>query len=322
MTFIRSDIEIAAALLENGQVIAIPTETVYGLAGNALNCDSVKKIYEIKNRPLTNPLIIHLPDIAQLDKYVKNIPAIAKKLAEQFWPGPLTLLLPKRDIIPDIVTSGLPNVAVRIPNHPLALQLLRRLSFPLAAPSANPFGYISPTSAEDVKKILSGKISYILDGGFCETGIESTIIGFKDDKPIIYRLGAISADLIEKVVGKVEMNHKTEFPVSPGMLPSHYAPHTPFFLINNIKELLETSPADTGLLSFSHLYSFIPRHHQEILSVNGSLDEAAHNLYKAMLRLDNLKLARIVAKRVPDIGIGVAINDRLERAAHKNYKNA
>ena len=321
MTLIGTHIETAKVLLEDGQVIAIPTETVYGLAGNALNCDAVKKIYEIKNRPLSNPLIIHLADITQLDKYVTSVPAIAKKLAAYFWPGSLTLLLPKSDIIPDLVTSGLPNVAVRVPNHPLALQLLRSLSFPLAAPSANPFGYISPTSAENVMNILSGKISYILDGGFCETGIESTIVGFKDDKPIIYRVGAISAEDIEKVVGEVEMNHKTEIPVSPGMLPSHYAPHTPFFLINNIKELLETSPADTGLLSFTHHYSFIPEHHQEILSLTGNLDEAARNLYKAMLRLDSLKLARIVAKRVPDIGIGIAINDRLERAAYKNHKH-
>lgn len=322
MTYVSSDIKIAAALLENGQVIAIPTETVYGLAGNALNSCAVKKIYEIKNRPLSNPLIIHLPDATQLDKYVKNIPAIAQKLAKQFWPGPLTLLLPKSDIIPDLVTAGLPDVAVRIPNHPLALKLLRKLSFPLAAPSANPFGYISPTSAEDVKRILSGKINYILDGGFCAKGIESTIIGFEDDMPIIYRVGSISPDAIKKVTGKVEINQKkTQHPLSPGMLPSHYAPHTPLFLIDHIKHLIKTLPSDTGILSFKYPCCFIPLYNQKILSENGNLDEAARNLYKAMHELDNLKLALIIAERVPNIGIGIAINDRLERAANKNYKD-
>ena len=199
MTYISNDIETAAALLENDQVIAIPTETVYGLAGNALKPSVVNKIYEIKNRPLSNPLIIHLADTTQLTKYVKNIPAIAEKLAEQFWPGPLTLLLPKKDIVPDCVTSGLPNVAVRIPSHPMATQLLHKLSFPLAAPSANPFGYISPTSAEDVKRILFGKIDYILDGGSCTKGIESTIVGFDGELPIIYRVGAISYEAIKKI---------------------------------------------------------------------------------------------------------------------------
>ena len=199
MTYISKNIDTAVALLENDQVIAIPTETVYGLAGNALIPSVIKKIYEIKNRPLTSPLIIHLHDTTQINKYVKNIPEIAKKLAEHFWPGALTLLLPKTDVIPDIVTAGLPNVAIRIPSHPVALELLRKLSFPLAAPSANPFGYISPTSAEDVKRILFRKIDYILDGGNCATGIESTIVGFNGDTPIIYRVGAISPEAIKKV---------------------------------------------------------------------------------------------------------------------------
>ena len=323
MTYISTDIDTAVALLENDQVIAIPTETVYGLAGNALNPSVIKKIYEIKNRPLTSPLIVHLHDTAQLNKYVKNIPAIAEKLAEHFWPGPLTLLLPKNDIIPDIVTAGLPNVAVRIPSHPLALQLLRKLSFPLAAPSANPFGYISPTSAEDVKRILLGKIDYILDGGICAKGIESTIVGFDGDTPIIYRVGAISSEAIKRIVGKVEINNKhTKKPISPGMLPSHYAPHTPLYLTNDIESLLKSVPCiNTAILSFKNPYSFIPETNQEILSETGNLDEAAHNLYKALHQLDSLKLEKIIAERVPNVGIGIAINDRLERAANNNHKN-
>lgn len=323
MTYIGNDIETAAALLENDQVIAIPTETVYGLAGNALNPSVVNKIYEIKNRPLSNPLIIHLADTTQLTKYVKNIPEIAEKLAEHFWPGPLTLLLPKNYIIPDIVTSGFTNVAVRIPSHPLAIQLLRKLSFPLAAPSANPFGYISPTSAEDVKRILFGKIDYILDGGLCSKGIESTIVGFDGEIPIIYRLGAISPEAIKKVVGKVEIYNKhIAKPISPGMLPFHYAPNTSFYLTDNIEMMLKTFPlAGTGIVAFKNLSTLILSGNQEVLSTIGNLDEAAHNLYKALHRLDSLKLDRIIAERVPNIGIGIAINDRLERAANKNFKN-
>lgn len=326
MTHIGKDIETAAALLQNDQVIAIPTETVYGLAGNALDPSVVNKIYEIKKRPLTNPLIIHLPDTTTLNKYVKNIPAIAEKLAAHFWPGPLTLLLSKNDIIPDIVTAGLPNVAVRIPSHPLAVQLLRKLPFPLAAPSANPFGYISPTSAEDVKKMLFGKIPYILDGGPCTEGIESTIVGFDGDMPIIYRVGVISPEAIKKIAGKVEINKKQIVnPISPGMLPSHYAPHTPLFLTNNIAALLKTLPhSGTGILAFKNPYvtlslskGLIPENNQEILSPTGNLDEAARNLYKALHRLDSLRLERIIAERVPNAGIGIAINDRLERAANK-----
>lgn len=323
MTYISKDIDKAAALLENGQVIGIPTETVYGLAGNALNSSVIYKIYEIKKRPITNPLIIHLPDTSQLNKYVKNIPAIAEKLIENFCPGALTLLLPKKDIIPDIITAGLPNVAVRIPSHPMALQLLNRLSFPLAAPSANPFGYISPTTAADVERTLFGKIDFILDGGSCSKGIESTIVGFDGDMPIIYRVGGISSEAIKKIAGKVEIKNKhSETSISPGMLPSHYAPHTPLYLTNNIEELLKTVPfAGTAILSYKNYYSFIPEKNQVVLTSIGNLDDAARNLYKALHRLDSLKLERIIAERVPNIGIGMAINDRLERAANKNYIN-
>lgn len=319
MTVTGKDIEAAATLLRNGEVIAIPTETVYGLAGNALEQSVVKKIFEIKSRPFYNPLIIHLSDTTQLTKYVKNIPAIAEKLASHFWPGPLTLLLPKNDNIPDIITAGLPNVAVRVPNHPLTLQLLRMLPFPLAAPSANPFGYISPTTAKDVNKLLFGKIAYILDGGPCTKGIESTIVGFDSDTPIIYRVGAITPEAIKKVAGKVEINKKQiKTLLSPGMLLSHYAPHTPLFLTNNINASLKTVPHDgTGIIAFRNLSPLISEDNQEVLSPTGNLEEAAHNLYKALHRLDSLKLERIIAERVPDVGIGIAINDRLERAASK-----
>jgi len=213
----------------------------------------------------------------------------------------------------------LPDVAVRIPSHPITIELLRKLSFPLAAPSANPFGYISPTSAEDVKRILFGKVDYVLDGGLCAKGIESTIVGFDGDTPIIYRVGAISPEAIKKIAGKVEINNKhIAVPVSPGMLPSHYAPNTSLYLTSNVGALLKIFPeTGTGILAFRNPYPFIPVDNQEVLSLTGNLDEAAHNFYKAMHRLDSLNLERIIAERVPNVGIGIAINDRLEKASNK-----
>ena len=317
MAFIGNDIETAVALLNSNQVIAIPTETVYGLAGNALNTSTVEKIYKIKNRPLKNPLILHLADTSELNKYVKNIPALAEKLVEHFCPGPLTLLLPKKDIIPDIVTAGLQNAAVRFPNHPTALALLRKLSFPLAAPSANPFGYISPTSAEDVKRILSDKIDYILDGGICQKGIESTIIGFQNNQPVLYRHGSVSIDEIESVAGKLIIAAKNETnPDAPGMLSKHYAPHTKTFLTNDVNELINKfSDKKIGLLLFQDNIADTTVLHREILSASGDSEEAASNLYAALHRLDKCNLDVIIAERFPDKGLGKTINDRLERAS-------
>jgi len=317
-TRIDRDVATAAALLQNNEVVAIPTETVYGLAGNALNPEVVKKIFAIKNRPLSNPLILHLSDFNQLDRYATEIPPTAATLAEHFWPGPLTLLLPKNSCVPGVVTAGLPRVAVRIPSHPVALQLLRSLPFPLAAPSANPFGYISPTSAEDVRRMLHGKISYVLDGGDCAKGIESTIVGFEGNTPVIYRPGVITAEEIKALVGAVETHRKeTQKPLSPGMLPSHYAPHTPLFLTESVADLTAASlPTGTAVLTFKQACLLVPTINQEVLSPRGDLYEAAANLYKALHRLDGLNCQRIIAERVPDAGIGKAINDRLQKAAH------
>ncbi|MES2733756.1 MAG: L-threonylcarbamoyladenylate synthase, partial [Bacteroidota bacterium] len=185
---IGTNISHAIDLLQQGEVVAIPTETVYGLAGNALNTKAVARIFSVKNRPTFDPLIIHTNSLEKVLQFVDEMPAQAKTLAQACWPGPLTLLLPRKDSIPDLVTSGLDTVAVRIPNHSLTLSLLEALEFPLAAPSANPFGYISPTTAEHVYNQLGKKIPYILDGGPCLVGIESTIVGFEDGEPTIYRL--------------------------------------------------------------------------------------------------------------------------------------
>ena len=191
MAEIGKDIEKSAALLASGELVAIPTETVYGLAGNALDEKAVVQIFKSKNRPRFDPLIVHVAGIDQVYNYVESIPEELKALAEAFWPGPLTLLLTKKSIIPDLVTSGLGKVGVRVPNHALTLSLLERLDFPLAAPSANPFGYISPTSASHVQDHLGDKLAYILDGGHCEVGLESTIVGMEEGQVIIYRLGVI-----------------------------------------------------------------------------------------------------------------------------------
>jgi L-threonylcarbamoyladenylate synthase len=188
-TIIGEIIQEAKSFLLDGNIVAIPTETVYGLAGNALDPAAVLQIFTAKERPAFDPLIVHISSIDKVELYAHSIPSQAYDLMHEFWPGPLTIVLPKNSIIPDIVTSGLDTVGLRIPNHPTTIKLLKQLDFPLAAPSANPFGYISPTSAQHVFDQLGGKIPYILDGGICDVGVESTIVGFENDKCLIYRLG-------------------------------------------------------------------------------------------------------------------------------------
>ncbi|MCF2488855.1 L-threonylcarbamoyladenylate synthase [Dyadobacter sp. CY347] len=311
------DIDVAKEFLIKGELVAIPTETVYGLAGNALNDSSVLSIFEVKNRPAFDPLIIHTDSLEKVEHYVSSFPEKASHLAAKFWPGPLTLLLPKKQIIPDLVTSGLDNVAVRVPNHPLLLELLKALPFPLAAPSANPFGYISPTNAAHVNAQLGEKIPYILDGGESEVGIESTIVGFENDEPVVYRLGGLAVEEIEAVVGKVRlMPHSSSNPKAPGMLKSHYAPRKPLYL-----DKRETFPASedklTGYLLFDQYLDNIDPEYQRILSKSGDMKEAAHNLFAYLRELDTLPIQQIHAEFVPMNGLGLAINDRLQRAAAK-----
>lgn len=321
MTKIGKDISYAAKLLKQGELVAIPTETVYGLAGNAFDHNTVTKIYQVKNRPVYNPLIVHIADLSTLYSVTdKKIPAIAIKLMEKFWPGPLTLLLPKNKNIPQIVTSGLPNVAVRIPNHPLTTKLLRQLDFPLVAPSANRFGYISPTSPNHVFQQFAEKIPYILDGGACSAGIESTIVGFDDDTVVIYRLGAVTPGEIFRVAKKIRVNEKDSIvPLSPGMLPHHYAPSTPLYMTNNVSELLlHFNPAEVGIISLNKTFQKVPIQQQIKLSAEEDLKEAARNLYKALYQLDMMKLKVILTEKMPDTGLGITINDRLMRASSKN----
>lgn len=319
MAIIGKNLETACELLIAGGVVAIPTETVYGLAGNALSEEAVDKIYTTKNRPKNNPLIVHISDINYLQEYVKSIPLAAVKLSEKFWPGPLTMLLPKGSPVIDGVTAGLPNVAVRMPAHPLTLELLNMLPFPLAAPSANPYGYISPTTARHVNKQLGDKIKYILDGGPCREGIESTIVGFDDEMAVIYRKGVITPDDIKKVTGSVKFNPNPEHKhITSGMSPSHYSPKTSVCLTGDINNLNITLPSENiGLLTFKNTFPITSRRKQIALSPKGDLAEAAKNLYEALHKLDSMHLDLIIAEYVPDEGIGIAINDRLIRAAHK-----
>lgn len=321
MATIGTDINQAATLLKEGKVVAIPTETVYGLAANALNESAVQLIFTTKQRPMTNPLIIHLPSLEAAKTYVQELPTLAKKLAEVFCPGPLTMVLPKKAIVPDTVTAGLPNVAIRIPNHTLTLELLKQLDFPLAAPSANPFGYISPTTAQHVDNQLGGKIEYILNGGLCQKGLESTIVSFQDDKVVVYRLGAIALEDLAEVVGEENLildNLKLEKPLSPGMLPYHYSPHTSLFLTDNLEnDILYYDNEKIGIITLSKVIENVPREHQIQLSETNNLRIAGHLLYNAMHELDALNLDAIFVEKMPDKGIGKTMNDRLKRAAYK-----
>ena len=237
MSIISKDIQKAVAILTANKLVAIPTETVYGLAGNIFSEKAINSIFETKKRPFFNPLIVHIPSKDYLNTIVSHIPEKAKLLADAFWPGSMTLVLKKKSIIPDLITAGKDTVAVRIPNHPVTLELLKQLPFPLAAPSANPFGSISPTKPEHVERYFKNDIEQVLDGGPCTNGIESTIIGFENDEPIIYRLGALALEDIEAVVGKVNIKNKKEVsPDAPGMLDRHYAPATKTILTNTISE--------------------------------------------------------------------------------------
>lgn len=314
MAQIGTDIGRAKAFLEAGNVVGIPTETVYGLAGNALNSDAVLQIFRVKNRPSFDPLIVHTDSLAKVEAFAMDIPEPARRLADACWPGPLTLLLPKRDTIPDLVTSGLPTVAVRVPNHALTLALLRSLAFPLAAPSANPFGYISPTTATHVADQLGDQVPYILDGGPAAVGLESTIVGFENGQTIVFRLGGLALEPIERLIGPVSVRtHSTSNPKAPGMLSSHYAPRKPLRLLQPGASPESTERA--GALVFREPFGGIPIECQRVLSPTGDLAEAAKNLFAYLRALDTLDLDYIYAEPLPNQGLGFAMNDRLRRAA-------
>lgn len=323
LAHIGTDIQEAAAHLRAGALVAIPTETVYGLAGNGCNGDAVAAIFLTKNRPQFNPLILHVADLEAAAALTQGWPPLATTLAKAFWPGPLTLLLPRNENVPDIVTAGSPLVAVRIPQHPLTLKLLHAIDFPLAAPSANPSGYISPTQAQHVDAQLGDRIPYILDGGETTVGIESTIIGFDDaENPLLYRKGGLALDKIEAITGPLRpaqtADHKPE---TPGQLAKHYAPQTLLLATSNIHKLrVQYAHKKIGILAFRAPQPDVPAEHQIVLSPQGNTAEAAQKLFAAMRHLDALELDLILAEYAPENGLGPAINDRLDRASYDGRK--
>lgn len=311
---VGQSVSTARQLLLQGKLVAIPTETVYGLAGNALEPDVVASIFEVKGRPRFDPLIVHVASWEKALTYIQDVPHTAGILARNFWPGPLTLLLPRRPVIPDLVTSGLDRVGLRCPDHPLTRELLEQLPFPLAAPSANPFGYVSPTTAEHVQLRLGRRIPYILDGGPCRVGIESTIVGWEGEQTVVYRLGGVSVEQLESVTGPaVVRTHSSSQPQAPGQLQSHYAPAKAFYL-GNIESLLSRLKLrNPGILCFKE--APYPHPNCLVLSPSGDLHEAARNLFGMLRELDHRDVDGVVAEEVPNHGLGRAINDRLRRAA-------
>jgi L-threonylcarbamoyladenylate synthase len=302
----------AAQIIRAGGLVAFPTETVYGLGANALNPEAAAKIFEAKRRPSFDPLIVHVSAPEMLAQVVAEVPPQAKSLMEKFWPGPLTLVLPKSARVPGIVTSGLPTVAVRMPSHPVALGLIHQSGLPIAAPSANPFGYLSPTRAEHVERMLGDAVDLILDGGPAEFGVESTIL-LLADKPTVLRFGAVSVEQLEAAIGKVELQvGESQKPLVPGQLPSHYAPRTPIQLASP-DQIPSEVKKKVGYLAFRD----VPKGFKvvKVLSPGGDLLEAAAHLFEALHQLDRLGLEAIYAEPVLEAGLGRAIMDRLRRAA-------
>ncbi len=308
-------IDRAATLLRSGAVVAFPTETVYGLGACAFDGRAVARIFEIKNRPTFDPLIVHVDGDAMLREVVASIPESAHELIARFWPGPLTLVMKKTPRVPEIVTSGLETVAVRNPAHPVARMLLKRVGLPLAAPSANPFGYLSPTLAEHVERMLDDRVDLIVDGGATNYGVESTIL-LLEPQPTLLRHGAIPVEEIERVIGRIERELSDDAkPLAPGRLPQHYAPSKPIRIIGAAKDVTPKERHDAALLAFAHPvdgYAAV-----RTLSPRGDLREAAARLFESLHELDREDVIRIDAEAVPDEGIGVAIMDRLRRASRR-----
>ena len=317
-TQVSTDRNSAVELLRQGEAVALPTETVYGLAADALNPIAVAKIFEAKGRPRFDPLIIHLPDPGWLEKVadpLKQHRQLVSSLAEKFWPGPFTMVLPKRDIIPEIVTAGLETVAVRISAHPIFSEIVSAFGKPLSAPSANRFGRISPTTAKHVLDELNGHIPLIIDAGPTTHGIESTIVAVHDSKIDILRRGPITAEQLSKF-GEVGIATVREKISVPGQLPSHYAPKTPLRIVDNLKSFTPMTNERCALLAWTPIKNderFVAIRN---LSRQQDLREAAANLFRYLRELDALDVDLIVAERVPGEGLGAAILDRLQRASH------
>ena len=318
---ITNSIDKAAALLVAGEVVAIPTETVYGLAGNLFNPSAVEKIYTLKNRPRNNPLIVHVKDMEAALPLITEFPKPLQQLAEKYWPGPLTVLLKKSKLVPDSITAGSDFVAIRVPAHPLTKQLLEQIPFPLVAPSANPFTRISPTKAEHVEHYFGDSIPCILDGGSCSVGLESTIIGMNNDTPLLYREGVLGKLLLESLIGPIEkFNPQKNTILTPGQWPRHYAPLTKTILCKREEIMLHVKD-NTGIIIYKEPLLSVNTNQQHILSETGSLVEAAKNLYQILHHVDKQKYETIICEMLPQEELGNTINERLKRASSSEIDN-
>lgn len=306
--------------LKNDEVVVIPTETVYGLGASIESETAILKIFEIKQRPLSNPLIVHIESVNDFSKYAQTVPDEVYQLATAFCPGPISFVLPAVASLSPLLLGGQPTVALRIPQHPIALQLIRELGTPIAAPSANRYKGLSATTANAVALAMPELKNRIIDGGRCAAGVESTIIGFENNLPVIYRMGSITNEQIEAVLGKkiTYKGHATGLPQAPGMQLRHYAPQTPMVVTNDINEVVERlSPARIAVVNFRHPVSHPSIVMQEVLSPTGNFREAAYQLYHVLGKLDAAEADFIVAEWLPDSDVGKAINDKLRRGAEQ-----
>ncbi len=327
----EADLVRAAQALREGKLVAIPTETVYGLGANAFDEVAVARVFEAKARPTFDPLIVHIARVEDIGIVAREVPESARSLARALWPGPLTMILPKRPEVPDIVTAGLPTVAVRFPKHPVAQRIIELAAVPVAAPSANPFGYISPTTAAHVIAMLKDRVDFVVDGGPCDVGVESTVIDMTGARPVLLRPGGMALEAIEAVIGPVVIPPRTFHPSgkalsSPGQTLSHYAPSTPLYLfdegtlpnaaqapgIAHPSVALVYTPARAREIEAHHLFDAV-----EALAPGGDMHEAAARLFSLLHEFDARQFRAIYAERVPEAGLGRAINDRLYRASKK-----
>ena len=313
---IGTDLGLAARYLQQSLPVGMPTETVYGMAANALDAEAVARVFKAKKRPDFDPLIVHIGSNSPLREWVREIPTEAEALMAAFWPGPLTLLLPKTERIPDLVTSGLDRVGLRMPSHPMALALLDMLDFPLAAPSANLFGYISPTKARHVREAFGPELPYVLDGGDCEVGLESTIVGFEDGKARVYRRGGIESSALAHVLGYLpeERIRSEEHPAAPGMLSRHYAPRTPLSILKSGQPWPELGSNVALILPLAEAH---PNHANVwVLSQNKDPYEAARKWYACLREADQAGFSQIFVRMLPEhLPFADALNDKFVRAA-------
>jgi L-threonylcarbamoyladenylate synthase len=312
-TEIGTDLSKALTLLQSGQTVGVPTETVYGLAADANNDDAVLDIFKAKGRPTSNPLILHFASLAQALPYIEVFPEVFQKLASVFCPGPLTFIVPKSSLVSPLITGGQDTVAIRFPKHPALQELLSALGRPLAAPSANLYGQLSPTTAAHVYEQLTGRIPYILDGGACWEGLESTIIGLENERVLIYRHGGVTTEALAEILGynPAAKVHEHNGVLTSGMVKHHYATHTPLFLgfkpSHENHNALQITIGKNELITGPHL----------VLSQDAALTEAARNLYAALHEADAAQVQKIYVEPFPHHGLGLAMNDRLSRAAAK-----